>query len=98
MTETFPPNVPELMLAGLTGLVNGAGLVFVFFFAHIAFAAGVATTIRAAIAAYILAALMGLVWVGLLHRPGAGLRRLLHAEAGGAGGRSSAAWRAVVAL
>ncbi len=49
-----------------TGLVNGAGLVFVFFFAHIAFAAGVATTIRAAIAAYILAALMGLVWVGLL--------------------------------
>ncbi|HEV7320452.1 MAG TPA: amino acid ABC transporter permease [Ensifer sp.] len=50
----------------LIGLVNGAGLVFVFFFAHIAFAAGVATTIRAAIAAYILAALMGLVWVGLL--------------------------------
>lgn len=50
----------------IIGLVNGAGLVFVFFFAHIAFAAGVATTIRAAIAAYILAALMGLVWVGLL--------------------------------
>ncbi|HEV7304982.1 amino acid ABC transporter permease [Ensifer sp.] len=50
----------------LLGLVNGAGLVFVFFFAHIAFAAGVATTIRAAVAAYILAALMGLVWVGLL--------------------------------
>jgi polar amino acid transport system permease protein len=50
----------------IIGLVNGAGLVFVFFFAHIAFAAGVATTIRAAIAAYLLAALMGLVWVGLL--------------------------------
>ncbi|MBZ7926756.1 amino acid ABC transporter permease [Ensifer adhaerens] len=50
----------------MIGLVNGAGLVFVFFFAHIAFAAGVATTIRAAIAAYLLAALMGLVWVGLL--------------------------------
>jgi len=50
----------------ILGIVNGAGLVFVFFFAHIAFAAGVATTIRAAIAAYILAALMGLVWVGLL--------------------------------
>lgn len=50
----------------ILGLTNGAGLVFVFFFAHIAFAAGVATTIRAAIAAYILAALMGLVWVGLL--------------------------------
>lgn len=50
----------------IVGLVNGAGLVFIFFFAHIAFAAGVATTIRAAIAAYILAAVMGLIWVGLL--------------------------------
>ncbi|WP_077963084.1 amino acid ABC transporter permease [Ensifer adhaerens] len=50
----------------IIGLVNGAGLAFIFFFAHIAFAAGVATTIRAAIAAYILAAIMGLVWVGLL--------------------------------
>nr|WP_246696438.1 amino acid ABC transporter permease [Mesorhizobium sp. SARCC-RB16n] len=46
--------------------VNGAGLVFILLFAHIAFAAGVATTIRAAIAAYILAAMMGLLWVGLL--------------------------------
>lgn len=50
----------------IVGLVNGACLVFIFFFAHIAFAAGVATTIRAAIAAYILAAVMGLIWVGLL--------------------------------
>ncbi|MDK1385455.1 amino acid ABC transporter permease [Sinorhizobium sp. 8-89] len=50
----------------ILGLVNGAGLIFIFFFAHIAFAAGVATTIRAAIAAYILAAVMGLIWVGLL--------------------------------
>lgn len=50
----------------ILGVVNGAGLIFVFFFAHIAFAAGVATTIRAAIAAYILAAVLGLVWVGLL--------------------------------
>ncbi|MDX0635764.1 amino acid ABC transporter permease [Sinorhizobium medicae] len=48
------------------GLVNGSGLLFILFFAHIAFAAGVATTVRAAIAAYILAAFMGLVWVGLL--------------------------------
>ncbi|AZO52738.1 MULTISPECIES: amino acid ABC transporter permease [unclassified Mesorhizobium] len=46
--------------------VNGVGLVFILLFAHIAFAAGVATTIRAAIAAYILAAMMGLLWVGLL--------------------------------
>ncbi len=50
----------------ILGIINGAGLIFVFFFAHIAFAAGVATTIRAAIAAYILAAVLGLVWVGLL--------------------------------
>ena len=52
--------------AWLLGLVNGAGLVFVFLFAHLAFASGLATTIRAAIAAYILAAMLGLVWVGLL--------------------------------
>ncbi|MEK1891031.1 MAG: amino acid ABC transporter permease [Phyllobacterium sp.] len=50
----------------ILGLVNGAGLIFVLFFAHIAFAAGVATTIRAAVAAYILAAVLGLAWVGLL--------------------------------
>lgn len=48
------------------GLANGAGLVFIFLFAHLAFASGLATTIRAAIAAYILAAILGLVWVGLL--------------------------------
>lgn len=52
--------------AWILGTVNGAGLVFVFLFAHLAFASGLATTIRAAIAAYILAAILGLVWVGLL--------------------------------
>lgn len=52
--------------AWIIGLVNGLGLVFILFFAHIAFAAGVATTVRAAIAAYLLAAVMGLIWVGLL--------------------------------
>lgn len=46
--------------------VNGVGLVFLLLYAHIGFAAGVATTVRAAIIAYILAAVMGLVWVGLL--------------------------------
>lgn len=46
--------------------INGAGLVVIVFLAPMAFAAGVATTIRAAVAAYILAALLGLVWVGLL--------------------------------
>lgn len=50
----------------IIGLVNGAGLAFVLLFAHLAFASGLATTIRAAIAAYILAAILGLVWVGLL--------------------------------
>jgi polar amino acid transport system permease protein len=50
----------------ITGLVNGAGLAFVLLFAYLAFASGLATTIRAAIAAYILAAILGLVWVGLL--------------------------------
>lgn len=52
--------------AWILGTVNGTGLVFVFLFAHLAFASGLATTIRAAIAAYILAAILGLVWVGLL--------------------------------
>lgn len=46
--------------------VNGIGLVIILFIAPMAFAAGVATTIRAATAAYILAAVLGLVWVGLL--------------------------------
>lgn len=46
--------------------VNGLCLVVILFLAPMAFAAGVATTIRAAVAAYILAALLGLVWVGLL--------------------------------
>lgn len=54
--------------AGRTALlsINGIGLVVILFLAPMAFAAGVATTIRAAVAAYILAALLGLVWVGLL--------------------------------
>lgn len=50
----------------ILAIVNGAGLAFILFLAPMAFAAGVATTIRAAIAAYVLAAILGLVWVGLL--------------------------------
>ncbi len=65
-SDAAPDGKTRRIARWIIGLINGAGLVFVFFFAHIAFAAGVATTIRAAIAAYILAALMGLVWVGLL--------------------------------
>ncbi|RKD69186.1 amino acid ABC transporter permease [Rhizobium sp. WW_1] len=49
----------------ILAVTNGAGLAFVFLFAYIAFASGLATTIRAAIAAYLLAAALGLVWVGL---------------------------------
>lgn len=47
-------------------LPNGLILIALLFFAHVAFAAGVATTLRAAMSAYLLAALLGLVWVALL--------------------------------
>lgn len=47
-------------------LPSGTLLAFMLFFAHVAFAAGVATTVRAAILAYVLAAILGLIWVGLL--------------------------------
>ncbi|MEL4374838.1 amino acid ABC transporter permease [Brucella cytisi] len=49
----------------LLATINGLGLFLVLFAAHVAFAAGVATTIRAAISAYIIAALLALLWVGL---------------------------------
>ncbi|WP_054308293.1 amino acid ABC transporter permease [Mesorhizobium sp. 1M-11] len=64
----FGDHATRATKAGRTTLfaVNGIGLVVIFFLAPMAFAAGVATTIRAAVAAYILAALLGLVWVGLL--------------------------------
>jgi polar amino acid transport system permease protein len=64
----FSQKEPRATKAGRAILLalNGIGLVVVLFLAPMAFAAGVATTIRAAVAAYILAALLGLVWVGLL--------------------------------
>lgn len=57
-----------LLKAGtaLGGLPNGLLLAFLLLFAHVAFAAGVATTLRAAILAYGLAGLLGLLWVALL--------------------------------
>lgn len=60
--------VPELARLGkvAAGLANGLLLAFLVLFAHVAFAAGVATTIRAAALAYVLAAILGLVWVALL--------------------------------
>ena len=48
------------------GTVNGLGLGFILLFAHLGFAAGVATTLRAAILAYLLALVLGLCWIGLL--------------------------------
>lgn len=60
--------VPMLVTAArlCLGVPNGLLLLGLLFFAHIAFAAGVATTLRAAMSAYILAAVLGLVWVALL--------------------------------
>ncbi len=51
--------------AGLL-LVNGAGLGYIVLLAYLGFAAGVATTLRAAILAYMLAVALGLGWIGLL--------------------------------
>lgn len=50
----------------ILGVVNGAALAFLLLLAPLAFASGLATTIRAAILAYLLAALLGLLWVALL--------------------------------
>ncbi len=60
--------IPAVFKAGALfgGLTNGLLLVFLLLFAHVAFAAGIATTLRAAILAYGLAAVLGLVWVALL--------------------------------
>lgn len=57
----------RLLKAGriLLFLVNGSVLVFLLLFAPLAFASGLATTIRAAILAYCLAAFLGLFWVAL---------------------------------
>lgn len=48
------------------GIVNGIGLSYLLLFAYLGFAAGLATTIRAAVLAYVLAVLLGLFWVMLL--------------------------------
>lgn len=46
-------------------ILSGAVLFYLLFMAHWQFAAGVAITFRAAIFAYIFAAILGLIWVGL---------------------------------
>ena len=47
-------------------LLNGAGFAFLMLFAYLGFAVGIATTLRAAILAYGLALILGLLWVTLL--------------------------------
>ncbi|EAR51792.1 putative amino acid uptake ABC transporter permease protein [Oceanicola granulosus HTCC2516] len=47
-------------------VLHGLGLGWLLLLAHLGFAVGLAVTIRAAIVAYLLAALLGLVWVGLM--------------------------------
>ncbi|MDB5556433.1 MAG: putative amino acid transporter, permease protein region, His/Glu/Gln/Arg/opine [Rhizobium sp.] len=59
------PGFPRLA-ALLACVPSGIVFVAVLFFTHVGFAAGVATTLRAAISAYILAATLGLIWVALL--------------------------------
>lgn len=48
-------------------LLNGGCLAFLLLGAHIGFAAGLFTTLRAGIFGYILACCLGLLWAGLLH-------------------------------
>lgn len=47
-------------------VLNGLGLAWLILFAHLGFATGLAVAIRAGVTAYILAALLALVWVGLM--------------------------------
>ncbi len=62
------PNLPTAMRGyvrlGLE-ILTGAALFYLMFMAHWQFATGVAITFRAAIFAYIFAAILGLIWVGL---------------------------------
>ena len=47
------------------GAVSGLALFFLVFVCHWGFATGIATTLRAAVFVYLLAAVLGLVWTGL---------------------------------
>ena len=47
------------------GAVSGTALFFLVFICHWGFATGIAVTFRAAVFAYLLAAILGLVWTGL---------------------------------
>ena len=58
---------PRIRWPGLA--LNGLGLVFLYLFAYIGFAAGVAVTLRAALFAYAIAITLGFFWVSLLRLP-----------------------------
>lgn len=60
-----PASLRRLALWSLA-FINGAGLLYILLFAYLGFAAGLATSIRAAVLAYVLAVLLGLAWVVLL--------------------------------
>jgi polar amino acid transport system permease protein len=47
-------------------MIDGIGLAWLLLYAHLGFATGLAVAIRAGVTAYILAAILALVWVGLL--------------------------------
>lgn len=64
LTARFPRSMKAYVQIGLE-LLTGLVLFYLLFLAHWQFATGVAITFRAAIFAYIFAAIMGLVWVGL---------------------------------
>lgn len=46
--------------------LNGFGLAWLFVFAHLGFATGLAVAVRAGITAYLLASILALIWVGLM--------------------------------
>ncbi len=47
--------------------LHGLGLAGLILFAHLGFAVGLVISIRAAVTAYLLAVVLGLIWVGMMH-------------------------------
>lgn len=64
MSGRLPVNLGNYVRLGFE-VLTGAVLFYLMFMAHWQFATGVAITFRAAIFAYIFAAILGLIWVGL---------------------------------
>ncbi|MCB2142542.1 MAG: hypothetical protein KDE02_05975, partial [Rhodobacteraceae bacterium] len=61
------PRTPARWAARGLILLNGAAFAYLILSAHLGFAAGLFTTLRAGIFGYILACCLGLLWAGLLH-------------------------------